>query len=327
MWDGGDIVFVTGVRGVHAFMNCWVEVCGSFVVRAELGNVKMTLVAPFGRSSDISCSTLLHLISCRLRGKASFLYILKAATRAPALAGRRGSGVGHLVVREIGKHVPVLLKIDDGYAHTIIRALGGSSVAKISTILITMPCCGGPSRRNVCRRCGTVTRTASLPIILCGIPKHANIGVATRAALHLTHSFGGVVTVGRTSNGVARVSSVVGGGPTGFSIVSNSSNVAFPLVALNTMKIVSIVNGTFPHRFDHVAHLTLRNSFTGTLAVRRGFARLFDLLFMSNGPTKIGTVLGMVKLVRGGLHLPLMPAHVAAFRGVHTVLGRLGVGY
>lgn len=316
------------VRGVHAFTDRLVESCFVvLVVRAELGKVKMTLVAPFGRSRDISCSTLVHLMSCRLRGGASFLYILNAATRAPALARRRGGGVGGVIVRQIGKEVPVLLNMNKGGAQTVIRALGGSSFAKMSTVLSIIPCCGGPSRRNVCRRCGTVSRTASLPVILCGIPNHANIGVGTRAALHVTHSFGGIVTIGRTSNSVARVSSVVGGGPTGFSIVSNSSNVAFPLVALKTINVVSIVKGTFPHRFDHVMHLTLRKSCTGTLAVRRGFTRLFGLLFMSNGPTKMGTVLGMVKVVRGGLHLPLIPAEVAAFRTVHGVLSRLGVGY
>lgn len=275
----------------------------------------------------MSCRTLTQLMSCRLRGKASCLIILNAATRAPALARRRGGSVVGLIIAGMGKHVPVILKINKGYAHSIIRGLGGSGFSNVSTVLSIMPCCGGPSRRKVCRRCGTVTRTAALPVILCGIPKHANIGVATRAALHVTHRFGGIVTIGRTSNGVARVSSVVGGGPTGFGIVSKSSNVAFPLVALKTINIVSMVNGTFPHRFDHVIHLTLTNSCSDTHAVRRDFARLFDLLFVSNGPTKTGDVLGTVNFVRGGLHLPLIPAHVAAFRGVHSMLHRLDVGY
>ncbi len=288
-----------------------------------LTNVKITLVAPFGASFDISCRTLARLIRFRVTGNASCLIVLNAANRAPALASRRGTTVMGRIVGIGGNHLPLILKVKKGGAVKIIRRVHHASFSGVSTVLDITPCCGGPSRRNLCHRCGTVTSSAGVPVVLCGIPKQANIGVSTSAALHLTRRFSGVITVGRTSNGFGRVSSVVRGGPRGFLIVSNSSTVAFPLVALNTTNIVSIINGTFPGRFDHVIHLTLENSLRNTHTVRCQFIRVGRLLFISNGPTNIGDMLSYVNCVRGVLHLPLIPAAIRACRGVSRLLHRL----
>lgn len=195
----------------------------------------------------------------------------------------------------------------------------------MSNVLDVYPCCGGPSRRNLCRRFGTVTRIDPLPVMLCGMPNEANVGVGPRAAYHVTHSFPGIMTIGRTDNDLRRMSRVVGGGPSGFRMVDNSSTLAFSVVTDNTTNIVSIVNGTLPGTFDEVVHLRFHNRCRPTHGVRRSFARLCDLLFISNGPTNIGTLLGSVNFVRGRLHLPLIPAHVTAGRGVDRVLEALGV--
>ncbi len=98
-----------------------------FVTRGGFGKLNVTLMAPFAAAKRVSCSTLVHLIRCRVRGNISFLYVVNAATRAPYLSTRRGGGLGGLFMRHITKEIPVLVKYNNGGATTVIHRLGRNS--------------------------------------------------------------------------------------------------------------------------------------------------------------------------------------------------------
>ncbi len=262
-------------------------------------------MAPF-EGKRISCKTCTSLISCRVENKISFLMPLKAANRAPYLASRRGVGVLGLMGRRSTKG-PVMTKMKAGSLRRAVTGVHLLRSRNISIFLIIIPCCGGPPRRNVCRCFGTITRSARGPVLLCGIPNHANTGLRTRAALHLTR-VGGVVKVGRTSDGENRVLGVVTNHPRNFLILDNGSSRACPLVGRKTSKIVDITSGITPRPITGLTRTVLRNGIRGTTNLRRGLSPLFHGYFIRDGPVPTGTTLTTVNVVRGRLHLPLMPS-------------------
>lgn len=153
--------------------------------------------------------------------------------------------------------------------------------------LAMAPCCGHPSRRNLCRRFGTVTRRASLPRVLCGIPSHANYSLLPRAINHLT-GMGGVVKVGRTAKGLAHMGRVGRLISSSFILLDNSSTDTLSFVRLNNRKIVSIATGITTHSVTRVYGLTTRKRFTRTHIVGRHLVPLRGGLFIRPGPVPIG---------------------------------------
>ncbi len=192
-------------------------------------------------------------------------------------------------------------------------------------MLSVAPCCGGPARRKLCRRFSTLTGTSPEPVVLCGIPSHAKIGVATNAILRLTRR-DGVVTVGRTGNDLTSIVAVLHSYPSSFSVLDNSSKVAVDVLSYNNRNTVSILTGTLPGCVSALVRDTVDRRIETT---RLGLAvsPLCSLLFISNGPTNIGTVVDNVNMIDGDLQLPLMPTERSAVAEVVTIIGALPRSY
>lgn len=278
----------------------------------------MTLVAPFGRSGDMGCRVLEALIGERVSNNASTVVIYNAANRPTAVARRRGlSMVGYIMSRAT-KRVPMVTKANTGYARGIVSFSRGIRGLNMSNLLIIAPCCGGTARGNLCTRCTTVTKTIKLPVVVCGMPSHANYGVLPRATTELNEGFRGVMKVGRTDNGVSRITGLGGLTKSSLSVCSKGSSRIVPVLSLNKVNIVSMLSGMVPTTIRSVMAGCLGKGVGSTLSVRLGCLSLVRTLFYRIGPVPMGTTVGLLKCSIKKLHLPL-----ARLRSTgHTELGR-----
>ncbi len=285
-------------------------------------NTKATLVAPVGRGNDIGFSRLGTLIGDRVTSNVSTLIVYNAANRGSALGCSRRLGMVRATILTTGGGMPMITNAKDGSALCAISLYGSTRDLNTSTFLVMAPCCGGTSRSKLITRCGCVTSHMRGPVVLCGIPSHANISVGPRACGRLDHR-GGVITAGRTSKslgGILRAHCLYN---SSLRVCSNGSSRVIPVVSLNNLNMVSIVSGVLPGRARGLYGTCLSNRVSGTRGLRVGCTKLVGTLFYSIGPTPIGTTVGLVNVRTKPYELPLCPLG----RGGLSFLGRGLVRY
>lgn len=186
----------------HIGEGAWVCVGGrgTVVGGIPVGNVVAPVLAPVGPSRAIGLRILHRRVRHLVRNNIRNVFPVNAGNRTCTLSFSRGLTVVRAYISRIGNHIPICTNANYVAAHRAVRLDGHTTSLNTSVLSVVAPDFTITSRGRVCSRCIRITGRISIPVILCGVPTHANGGLLPRAITGLTGSISIVVNTGSSDN-------------------------------------------------------------------------------------------------------------------------------
>jgi 4-hydroxy-tetrahydrodipicolinate synthase len=190
----------------------------------------------------------------------------------------------------------------------------------VDAILSVVPYYNKPSQEGIYQHYKAIAQASSLPVVLYNVPGRTGVNMTAETTLRLAREFDNVIAIKEASGNTTQISSIIKYKPNDFQVISGDDSVAFPLIALGAVGVISVVGNAFPKKFSRMIHCALSGDYAGALSLHQQFLELFELLFTDGSPAGVKSTLNIMGHIENELRLPLVPVRVATYEKIRNAL-------
>jgi len=289
----------------------------------NLTGMGIALITPFQTNGEVDYPALSRLVDFQLQNDADYLVVLGTTAETPTLTASEQKEITRFVVEKINRRVPVVLGLGGNNTKAVVERLKTENMEGVDAILSAVPYYNKPSQEGIYQHYKAIAQAASLPLVLYNVPGRTGVNMTAETTLRLAHDFDNVIAVKEASGNLAQISTIIKYKPNDFQVISGDDAIAFPLIALGAVGVISVVGNAFPKEFTRMIHLALSGDYTNALSLHHHFLELYELLFVDGSPAGIKSALHSMGYIENELRLPLVPTRAGTYEKIRSALQEL----
>ena len=162
-----------------------------------------------------------------------------------------------------------------------------------------------------------------MPVLLYNVPGRTGVNMSPETCLRLARDFENIVGIKEASGNISQMDSIIKNKPDDFMVISGDDGIAFPLITLGAVGVISVIGNAYPKEFGKMVRLALAGDYDGARTIHHRFTELFSLLFVDGNPAGVKCALNLMGFIENELRLPLVPTRITTHERIHEVLDRL----
>ena len=291
--------------------------------RINLKGLGIALITPFHADKSIDWDALARLIEYQIRGGADYLVVLGTTGETATLTPDEIAQVRDFVRERVHGRVPLVLGMGGNNTMALVNALQTTDLAGYSAILSVVPYYNKPSQEGIYQHYAAIAKASPLPVILYNVPGRTGVNMAPETCLRLANDFENSVVIKEASGNISQMDSIIKNKPNDFMVISGDDGIAFPLITLGAVGVISVIGNAYPKEFGKMVRLALEGDYDNARTIHHRFTELFSLLFVDGNPAGVKCALNLMGFIENELRLPLVPTRITTHDRIHQVLSRL----
>ena len=293
-----------------------------------MGHVNLTgmgvaLITPFQTDGEVDYPALSRLVDYHLQNGTDYLVVLGTTAETPTLTSNEQKMIIRFVIDKVKNRIPIVLGVSGNNTRTVVERLKTEDMEGVDAILSVVPYYNKPSQEGIYQHYKAIAQASSLPVVLYNVPGRTGVNMTAETTLRLAHDFDHVIAVKEASGNTSQITSIVKNKPGDFQVISGDDGMAFPLIALGVVGVISVIGNALPKAFGRMIHFALSGDYANALSLHQQFLELFELLFVDGSPAGVKSMLNIMGYIENELRLPLVPAQIPTYEKIRSVLQEL----
>ena len=291
----------------------------------NLRGMGVALVTPFKEDESVDYAALMRLLDYQLQSGTDYLVVLGTTAETATLSAEEQSEIVKLVVNRVKGQIPIVLGVGGNNTKSVVDKLKKDDYTGVDAILSVVPYYNKPSQEGIYQHYKAISAASKLPLVLYNVPGRTSVNMSAETTLRIARECKNVIAVKEASGNIAQITDIIKNKPHGFEVISGDDGIAFPLISLGAVGVISVLGNAFPKEFGRMVRLALSGDFAGALPVHHSFAELFELLFVDGSPAGVKSVLNAMGYAENKLRLPLVPARISTCERIKNALRELNI--
>lgn len=294
------------------------------MARINLRGMGVALVTPFNADKTIDFQALARLVDHQIKSGIDFLVVLGTTAETPTLTVDEKRQIREFVAERVAGRVPLVLGMGGNNTMGLVEELKSTDLSAFDAILSVVPFYNKPSQEGIYQHYAAVAQASPLPVVLYNVPGRSGVNMTAETTLRLATDFAGkIVAVKEASGNFSQIDDIIKRKPADFNVLSGDDGIAFPLITLGAVGVISVIGNAFPTEFSKMVRLALEGDYANALAIHHKFTELFSLLFVDGNPAGVKCLLHAMGWMENELRLPLVPTRLATYEQIRHVLETL----
>ena len=294
-------------------------------IQNKLTGMGVALVTPFKQDDSIDFDALGRLVDYQIQNKADYLVVLGTTAETPALSATEKQEIIEFVKRRVNGQLPIVLGCGGNCTANVVKELQTSDFSGIDAILSVTPYYNKPSQEGIYQHYKAIAEATPLPIILYNVPGRTGVNMTVETTLRLARDFRNIVAVKEASGNITQMNNIIKNKPKDFMVICGDDGIAYPLMTLGAVGVISVIGNAFPKEFSRMVRLALNGDYENALHIHQRFTDMFDLLFVDGNPAGVKCMLSAMGYIENKLRLPLVPTRITTYEKIREVLMNLSI--
>lgn len=291
----------------------------------RLKGMGVALITPFKADESVDYEALLRMVDYIVQNNADYLCVLGTTAETPTLTEDEKKKIKQLVVERVNGKVPIVLGLGGNNTRAIVESLKNDDFTGVDAILSVAPYYNKPSQEGIYQHYKAIAEATELPIILYNVPGRTGVNMTADTTLRIAREFKNVIAIKEASGNITQMDDIIKNKPENFEVISGDDGIAFPLITLGAIGVISVIGNAFPKEFSRMTRLALQGDYANALKIHHSFTELFDLLFVDGNPAGVKSMLNAMGMIENKLRLPLVPTRITTFEAIRKVLNQLNI--
>jgi len=289
----------------------------------NLKGLGIALITPFKEDESVDYTALRKLVGFLMQNKVDYILALGTTAETPTLTDEEKRRITDIVIEGVGGRVPVVLGVSGNCTRNVVNSLEHDNFDGINAILSVVPYYNKPSQEGIYQHYKAISEATSLPLILYNIPGRTGVNMTAETTLRIANDCHNVVAVKEASGNISQMDDIIKNKPENFNVICGDDGIAYPLITLGAIGVISVIGNAFPREFGKMVRLALAGDYEGARVIHHRFTELFSLLFVDGNPAGVKSMLNAMGMIENKLRLPLVPTRITTFEKIRSVLDRL----
>lgn len=294
-------------------------------IQNKLTGMGVALVTPFKQDDSIDFDALGRLVDYQIQNKADYLVVLGTTAETPSLSATEKQEIIEFVKRRVNGQLPIVLGCGGNCTANVVKELQTSDFSGIDAILSVTPYYNKPSQEGIYQHYKAIAEATPLPIILYNVPGRTGVNMTVETTLRLARDFSNIVAVKEASGNITQMNNIIKNKPKDFMVICGDDGIAYPLMTLGAVGVISVIGNAFPKEFSRMVRLALNGDYENALHIHQRFTDMFDLLFVDGNPAGVKCILNAMGYIENKLRLPLVPTRITTYEKIREVLMNLSI--
>jgi len=293
--------------------------------RLNLRGIGVAMITPFREDESVDYDALGILVDYQLKSGTDYIVALGTTAETPTLTEEEKIKIVEVIVEKVHGQIPVILGVGGNNTRNIVGQLKKDDFRGIDGILSVTPYYNKPSQEGIYQHYKAIAEASSLPVILYNVPGRTGVNMSAETTLRIAKDFENVIAVKEASGDITQMDDIIKGKSDNFDVISGDDGVAFPLITLGAIGVISVIGNAFPKEFSRMIRLALEGDYQSALTIHHSFSELFKLLFVDGNPAGVKCMLSMMGYIENKLRLPLVPTRITTFEKIRKILLELNI--
>lgn len=290
------------------------------MARINLRGMGVALITPFKADKSIDYPALARLIEYQIKSGIDYLVVLGTTAETATLSAAEKSELCDFVVERVNERIPLVLGHGGNDTMGLVNGLKTMNLKPYSAILSVVPYYNKPSQEGIYQHYREIAKASPLPVILYNVPGRTGVNMSAETTLKLAREFENIIGVKEASGDVTQMDIIIKNKPADFLVISGDDAIAFPLITLGAVGVISVIGNAFPREFSRMVRLALSGEYAQSLPIHHRFTDLFSLLFVDGNPAGVKCLLNAMGYIENELRLPLVPTRITTYEKIRDIL-------
>lgn len=291
----------------------------------DLKGMGVALITPFKADGSVDYEALIQLVELQVQNGTDYLVVLGTTAETPTLTEEEKIKIVRKVVTQVRRRIPIVLGVGGNCTQVLVDKLKKDDFQGIDAILSVVPYYNKPSQEGLFQHYKAISEATALPVVLYNVPGRTGANMTAQTTLRLASSFKNIVAIKEASGNIKQMDDIIKNKPSDFQVICGDDSIAFPLMALGAVGVISVIGNAFPKEFGRMVRLALEGDYAHARVIHSRFMELFDLLFLDGNPAGVKSMLNMMGFIENRLRLPLVPTRITTYESIRDVLHRLHI--
>lgn len=289
----------------------------------DLRGMGVALITPFRDDYSVDYDALVRLLEYQIKSAVDYLVVLGTTAETATLTRSEKDAVRSFVVERVAGRVPLVIGIGGNNTAAVVAEINSVDLKPFSAILSVTPYYNKPSQEGLYQHYAAIAKASPLPIILYNVPGRTGVNMSAETTLRLAAEFPNIIAIKEASGNINQMDAIIKRKRPDFMVISGDDAIAFPLITLGAVGVISVIGNAFPREFSRMVRLALQGDYAGALDIHHRFTELFSLLFVDGNPAGVKSLLHDMGYIRNVLRLPLVPTRIDTHSRIRDVLESL----
>ncbi|NLI72653.1 MAG: 4-hydroxy-tetrahydrodipicolinate synthase [Bacteroidales bacterium] len=293
------------------------------MMNSKLVGMGVALITPFKEDDTIDFVALAKIIEHQIKNGTDYLVICGTTAETPTLSNQEKEAIKQFVVERTAGRIPLVYGIGGNNTKEIVHIVANIDLTGYDAILSVTPYYNKPSQEGLYQHYSAIAKASQLPIILYNVPGRTGVNMTAQTTLRLAHDFPNICAIKEASGNFTQIDDIIKNKPEDFLVISGDDGIAFPLMTLGAVGVISVIGNAFPKEFSRMVRLTLQGDYDKARLIHHKFTELFNLLFVEGNPAGVKSMLAVMGMIENKLRLPLVPNTIKTYEKIRNVLNEL----
>ena len=281
----------------------------------------VALVTPF-RNGRVDERALRRLLDFHLKARTDVIVPVGTTGESATLSHKEHRRMMSLVVEYIGNQTPVICGAGSNNTQEALGLIQYAKKIKAGGVLVVTPYYNRPTQEGLYRHYSYLAKKVDIPFVLYNVPGRTGVCLAPQTVARLA-KIPNIVAIKEASGNLDLVDQILG--LCDITVISGEDSLTFPMMALGAQGVISVTANVVPGLVREMVHATLNGDLEGGRELHQKLYPLSKVLFVETNPIPVKTALGMMKLIRPELRLPLCEMSEENRKKLKEVLKQLEV--
>jgi 4-hydroxy-tetrahydrodipicolinate synthase len=275
----------------------------------------VAIVTPMRRDGAVDFDAWGRLVDFHLQNGTNGIVVGGTTGESPTITEAELRELTERACAQVSKRIPIIVGAGtSNTAATVVRSRWLSELP-VDALLVVTPAYNKPPQEGLYRHFAAVAETSRVPVILYNIPGRTAVDLLPSTVARLMQ-FTNIVGVKEGVASIERVRELVAFAKPGFTVLSGDDASAREALLAGARGVISVTANVAPRLMSEMVAAANRGDRTGAEALDARLAGLHRDLFAEANPIPAKWALQQMKLIEGGIRLPL----VELSQGHHSVV-------
>jgi len=281
----------------------------------------VALVTPF-REGRVDEKALCRLLDFHLKARTDVIVPVGTTGESATLSHEEHRRVMSIVVEYVAGRVPVVCGAGSNNTEEALGLIRYAKKIKADGVLVVTPYYNRPTQEGLYRHYAFLAKKVDIPFILYNVPGRTGVSIAPPTVARLA-KIPNIAAIKEASGNLDQVDQILE--LCDLTVISGEDSLTFPMMAIGAKGVISVTANVVPELVREMVHTTLNGDLEHGRELHRKHYALSKILFIETNPIPVKTALGMMRLIRPELRLPLCEMAEENQKKLKGVLKKLGV--
>ena len=279
----------------------------------------VAIITPFRKSGGIDFDSYEKILNFTIEGGIDFVVVLGTTGETSTLSKQEKKTLIEFSVEKINKRVPLVIGIGGNDTSELVLTIHATPFHGVDAVLSVCPYYNKPNQEGLYQHFKIVAEASPVPVILYTVPGRTSSNLTAATTLRLAHDVKNIIGIKEASGNFDQIYQVLKHRPEGFIVLSGDDGITLPLMAAGCDGVISVVANAYPQEFSQLVRYGLNGDFNKARELHFLLIDFINTLFADGSPAGIKAALGIKKLCREYLRLPLVPVN----KEVHSMIKKI----